>query len=79
MILGIYATLGIFLLLAASAPMKHLSLIRFTIWSSLVHASIMLIQALEDETERGHFMGDIPGLFLMAGVLWILIRKKQLA
>jgi hypothetical protein len=31
MILGIYATLGVFLLLAARNPLKHLSLIWFTI------------------------------------------------
>jgi len=36
MIIGIYATLGIFLLKAARDPLGHLSLIQFTIWSSLV-------------------------------------------
>jgi hypothetical protein len=33
MILGIYATLGVFLLLAARNPIQHLSLIWFTVWS----------------------------------------------
>ena len=75
MILGIYATLGVFLILAAKAPVKHLSLIWFTIWSSVVHGGIMFIQALVDETEQAHFLGDIPALFLMAIVLWILIPK----
>src|SRR5690554_620820 len=37
MIIGIYATLGIFLLIASRDPFAHLSLIWFTIWSSLVH------------------------------------------
>jgi len=41
MILGIYATLGVFLLLAARDPLKHLSLIWFTVWSSVVHGGIM--------------------------------------
>ena len=40
MIIGIYATLGVFLLRAARAPSEHLSLIWFTVWSSLVHAAI---------------------------------------
>ncbi len=31
MILGIYATLGIFLILAAKNPLQHLSLIWFTV------------------------------------------------
>ena len=34
MIMGVYATLGVFLILAAKNPMEHLSLIQFTIWSS---------------------------------------------
>ena len=40
MILGIYATLGVFLLLAARTPLEHRSLIRFTVWSSIVHWGI---------------------------------------
>lgn len=34
MILGIYATLGVFLLIASRNPLAHASLIWFTIWSS---------------------------------------------
>ena len=45
MILGIYATLGIFLLIASRNPLQHLSLIWFTVWSSLVHAGIMAVQS----------------------------------
>lgn len=40
MILGVYATLGIFLLLASRNPSANRSLIAFTAWSSLVHAAI---------------------------------------
>jgi hypothetical protein len=43
MILGIYATLGVFLILAARAPLAHLSLIWFTVWSSVVHGGIMAV------------------------------------
>ena len=76
MIMGIYATLGVFLILAAKDPMKHLSLIWFTIWSSIVHGGIMAVQAIVDETERANFFGDIGALFLVAIVLWILMPKK---
>ena len=76
MLIGVYATLGVFLILAARAPLKHLSLIWFTIWSSIVHGSIMFFQAMVDETEHGHFVGDIPALFIMAIVLWVLVPKK---
>jgi hypothetical protein len=41
MILGVYATLGVFLLIASRNPLRHRSLIWFTVWSSLVHAGIM--------------------------------------
>src|ERR1700684_698005 len=46
MILGVYATLGIFLLIASRNPLENRSLIWFTVWSSLVHAGIMAVQAL---------------------------------
>jgi len=75
MIVGIYATLGIFLLWASRRPEAHLSLIWFTVWSSLVHGGIMAIQALVDPAERGHLPGDVAALFLVAIVLaWLTPR-----
>src|SRR6185369_14670231 len=41
MILGVYATLGVFLLIASRDPLAHRSLIWFTVWSSVVHGAIM--------------------------------------
>lgn len=76
MIMAIYATLGVFLLKAAKDPMAHASLIWFAIWSSIVHGGVMLVQAMEDQTERTHFLGDIPTLFIVAIVLWYLMPKK---
>lgn len=76
MIMGIYATLGVFLILAAGDPVKHLSLIWFTIVSSLVHGGIMLIQAVADDTQGMHFFGDIPAVLLMGIVLWYLVPKR---
>jgi len=77
MIQGIYATLGVFLILAAKNPLANVSLIWFTIWSSIVHGGIMLIQALVDPTEHANMVGDIPALFLVAIILWILMPRKQ--
>ena len=45
MIAGVYAVLGIYLIIAANNPSAHRSLISFTIWSSVVHAGIMTTQA----------------------------------
>ncbi|WP_444918850.1 DUF6632 domain-containing protein [Microbulbifer sp. JMSA003] len=77
MIIGIYVTLGVFLIRAAKNPAANASLIWFTIWSSLVHAVIMLVQALVDKTERINLMGDIPALFLIAAVLWYLMPRRK--
>jgi hypothetical protein len=76
MIMGIYATLGVFLIRAAKSPLANASLIWFTIWSSIVHGGIMLAQAIADETERDNLMGDIPALFLVAIVLWYLMPSN---
>lgn len=61
--------------------MAQASLIWFTIWSSIVHAPIMLVQALVDATERANLLGDIPALFLVTLVLCYLMPKgaKKLA
>ncbi|MFW6193452.1 MAG: DUF6632 domain-containing protein [Gemmatimonadota bacterium] len=77
MIVGVYATLGVFLLLAARDPLEHLSLIWFTVWSSVVHGGIMLVQALMDPAEQGHLVGDVPALLLVALLLGWLTRRAQ--
>lgn len=76
MILGIYATLGVFLIIASKNPLEHRSLIWFTVWSSVVHAGIMAYQAVVDAHEVGHLFGDVPGLFLVAIVLGVLMPRK---
>ncbi|MEE8376054.1 MAG: DUF6632 domain-containing protein [Acidimicrobiia bacterium] len=77
MIMGVYAVLGVFLLIAARNPQEHRSLILFTVWSSVVHGAIMLVQALVDDGERANLVGDIPALFLVAIVLWWLLPKGR--
>jgi hypothetical protein len=72
MIIGIYATLGVFLFLAAKEPTQHLSLISFAIWSSVVHGLIMAVQSVSSPEHIGHLYGDVPALLLVAGVLAFL-------
>src|ERR1700759_5044134 len=75
MIIGIYATLGIFLVIASANPERHLSLISFTIWSSIVHAAIMAAQAIGSPQYIGHLYGDVPALFIVAALLgWLSPR-----
>jgi hypothetical protein len=75
MILGLYATLGVFLMIASRKPLAYLSLIWFTVWSSVVHAAIMAIQSLVDPMHRGHLLGDVPALLVVAGVLALLTPR----
>ena len=79
MIMGVYATLGVFLLLASRKPAEHRSLLWFTVWSSVVHAVIMAVQALVDPMERANLLGDIPALFIMALILAVLMPRRATA
>lgn len=75
MMVGIYATLGVFLLRAARRPEANASLIWFTVWSSVVHGGIMAVQALVDPAEHGHLPGDVAALLLVAAVLGALAPR----
>ena len=79
MILGIYATLRVFLLVASRNPLAHLSLIWFTVWSSVVHGGIMAAQSLTNSEHRGHLWGDVLGLFVVAAVLALLTPRGAAA
>lgn len=77
MIMGVYAVLGICLILIAKDPLKNLMLIWFTIWSNIVHGGIMLVQAIVDETDRANLYGDVPALIISAFILWYLIPTQS--
>jgi hypothetical protein len=79
MIIGIYATLGVFLLVASRDPAAHKSIIWFTVWSSVVHGGIMAVQSVGDAAERGHLLGDVPALFLIAIALGVLAPRAARA
>ena len=77
MIVIIYATLGVFLIMAAKNPSEHRSLLWFTVWSSITHGGVMLIQALvSDGHEHANLYGDIPALFAVAIILWYLMPSR---
>jgi hypothetical protein len=78
MIVGLYATLGVFLLNAARNPAANLSLIWFTVWSSVVHAAIMAVQSFGHGDHLGHLWGDVPALLLVAIVLSVLVVSSGL-
>src|SRR5664279_2136170 len=79
MILGIYATLGVFLLVASRNPLAHLSLIWFTVWSSVVHGGIMAVQSVANPEHMGHLWGDVLALLVVAAVLAVLTPRGAAA
>jgi ABC-type transport system involved in cytochrome c biogenesis permease subunit len=79
MMVGLYFTLGVFLLVAARDPLRNLSIIWFAVWSSIVHASIMTVQALSRPQEHGHLVADVPALFIAAAVLVALTPRNAVA
>jgi hypothetical protein len=79
MIVGVYATLGIFLIRAAKDPAANASLIWFTVWSSVVHAVVMAYESMRSPGHTGHLMGDVPALLLVAIVLGVLMSRADKA
>jgi ABC-type Fe3+-siderophore transport system permease subunit len=68
MLLSIYVTLGVFLLLAVRNPLAHRSLIAFTGWANLAHATVMAVQSLQIGSQRT----ELPPLGV-AGILCVVL------
>lgn len=77
MIVGVYGTLGLFLIRAARNPSANASLIWFTVWSSVVHALVMTAESFRSPMQHGHLVGDVPALLFVAFVLGILMSRAQ--
>ena len=77
MIVGVYATLGVFMILAARDPLANISLIWFVAVSSAVHAAIMAVQSMGAPMHRGHLLGDVPALLLVTVAFAVLLPKAQ--
>jgi hypothetical protein len=75
MIIGVYATLGIFLIRAAKDPAANASLIWFVVVSSVVHALIMAYEAVRNPMMAGHLYGDVPALLIIAAALGVLMVR----
>ena len=76
MIVGVYATLGIFMIRAARDPAANASLIWFVVFSSVVHALVMAWEAIRNPMMSGHLYGDVPALILAALILGFLMRGQ---
>jgi hypothetical protein len=79
MIVGVYATLGVFMILASRDPAANRSLIWFVVWSSIVHALVMAWETMRNPAMSGHLTGDVPALLLIAIVLGYLMMGRSAA
>ena len=75
MMMSLYATLGIFLLLASRSPSAHRSLIAFTALSSFAHASVMAVQAYLGFIARRELVG--VATFAVIGVALIVLAPTK--
>jgi hypothetical protein len=75
MMMSLYATLGIFLLLASRNPSANRSLIAFTAWSSFAHAGIMSLQALLNMIARRELIGS--AVFILIGIALLALAPTK--
>jgi len=76
MMMSLYATLGIFLIMAARNPSANRSLIAFTAWSSFAHATLMAVQASLNLIPRRE-LGGVAFFVVIGVVLIVLAPTKQ--
>lgn len=75
--MAIYATLGVFLLIAVRNPSAHRSLIAFAAWSSFAHAVVMSTLGFEIASQRVGFLAASAVLVLIGVALIVLVPRKQ--
>jgi hypothetical protein len=79
MMLSLYATLGIFLLLAARDPSAHRSVIAFAAWSSFAHAAVMAVMSIQVPTARAEWLITAVALGIIGALLIVLAPGKHIA
>src|SRR5499427_643348 len=75
MMMSLYATLGVFLLLASRNPSANRSLIAFAAWSSFAHATVMSFQAFRNMIARQELIG--VAAFVVIGVALIVLAPAK--
>ena len=75
MMMSLYATLGVFLLLASRNPSAHRSVIAFAAWSSFAHATVMSVQAYLNFIARRELIGS--AVFILIGIALIALAPAK--
>jgi hypothetical protein len=74
--MAIYATLGVFLLIASRNPAAHRSLIAFAAWSSFAHAAVMGTLGFEIPELRTGFL-IASGILVVIGIVLIALAPTK--
>jgi peptidoglycan/LPS O-acetylase OafA/YrhL len=77
MMMGLYFTLGVFLLVAAREPSAHRSPVAFAAWSSFAHAVVMSLLGFYIPSERTGFLIGSAVLVVIGAALLALTPAKQ--
>jgi uncharacterized membrane protein HdeD (DUF308 family) len=73
---SVYATLGVFLIIAAFNPPAHRSLIAFTAWSSIVHGAVMGVQVWKNLIPHSDLLYAVTPM-LAIGVVFLLLAPPR--
>ena len=73
---SVYATLGLFMMLAVRNPSAHRSLIAFAAWSSVAHASVMAAQVALKLIPQGDLLLKVPP-FAVIGILLLVLAPRK--
>ncbi|MFS1526401.1 DUF6632 domain-containing protein [Microbulbifer sp. 2304DJ12-6] len=74
--LALYATLGVYLILAGRNLAANIGLIWFTISVNLVCGTTMLVMMVANRVEMVNWAGNISVQYLIAGILWYLMPRN---
>jgi hypothetical protein len=75
--MSLYATLGVFLLLAVRNPSAYRSFITFTAWSNFAHAVVMSVLGLKMPALRAGFLIGSTMLVVIGVALLALTPPRQ--
>jgi hypothetical protein len=77
MFLSFFIPVGVFLLMAASRPSEHRSMIALAAWWHISHGMVMAIQTVQAWNHGVHRNFTDVILFLVIGVLLVLLPAKR--
>jgi hypothetical protein len=76
MMFSLYVAMGIFLLLAVRNPSAYRSLIAYSGWANVAHATVMALMAIHPGSDRRGLLAATAGFGLIGAVLIALVPAK---